>query len=117
VNIAHLTGGACDPCVRTFFDQVCPFLFDHRAAFCEEAGGRYAFELAGAGAWTLDFARRAVEEGARDAQLIVRMRAADFARLLQGELNLTAALADGRFAFEGERDRFEVLAAFTRPIA
>jgi putative sterol carrier protein len=92
---------------RTFFDDVCPRLLKTRTA---TDTARFGFTIDGAGAWTIDLAKRAVTPGtAADVDASLAMSSADFSTMLAGELDLLAAIQSGTLRLSGAAQKLALL--------
>jgi putative sterol carrier protein len=97
-----------------FFTEVAPKL----VAMPErrEAGGHatFVFRLSGSEAseWTLDLRRGKVHRGAiAKAEMVVEMDSDDFSKMMRRELDVSAAMTDGRIKWQGEIEHWDKLAA------
>lgn len=81
---------------RVVFEEVFADLLAAQEDMCARIGGRYAFVVDDAGAWTLDFDAARVFRGPDPlARVTVRCSAADFDALLRGRLELNRLNVDG----------------------
>lgn len=101
-----------------FFDDVVPQILKAQKEPCASLGGTYGIQLFGdnGGAWTLDFAQGSLASGTSDdTDLYVEMKAADFAAMMKGTLDVEKAALDGKIQFEGDPSLFANLAAILQP--
>ncbi len=93
---------------RHFFEHVCPPTLGSPS---EETGATICFEIEGAGAWTIDLGAADVTVGARtDVACRVRLTRSAFAGLVDGTLNVPAAIEDRSFACFGDPTLLERVA-------
>jgi len=94
--------------IAAMFDSALPALLSAQRARCAQIGGEYGFDIGGegGGAWTLDFVAATVARGLpKKATLTIAMPASDFEKLLKGQLDVTAALKEGRVRITGDSKR------------
>jgi alkyl sulfatase BDS1-like metallo-beta-lactamase superfamily hydrolase len=94
--------------ITNMFDKAIPALLAAQRARCAQIGGTYGFDLFGdgGGAWTLDFAAATVTKGiAPKATLTLSLPAADFERMMNGSLDVTEAIKEGRLRIGGDAKR------------
>ena len=113
------TATASPVTAHEFFTSICPKTLELHAAICAKVGGRYAFQLlgAGGGAWTLNFLDARVDDGVTDGgwDLYLEMETADFNELLKGTLDVEGAAAAGRLRVGGDVALFTNLIAVLEP--
>lgn len=101
-----------------FFNDLVPKILEAQKAACQTLGGTYGVQLFGenGGAWTLDYANATLHSGVLDSvDFYLEMKAADFASLMKGTLDVVKAAKEGRVSFEGDPQAFNNLAAVLQP--
>lgn len=96
---------------RAFFTELCPVVLNHQRAACEAIGATVGFLVldseggSDGGSWLLDLPRCAVIEGeAAAGDLYLQITAPDLAAMLQGTLDIAAAVAEERIIVDGDTD-------------
>ena len=92
---------------KRFFEVVVPRLLTAMRATCADLGGRYAVDVEGHGAWTLDFPAAQVVPGSAGADVTVFLDVAQFASLSSASVELAKLVADKSVRTEGDASRIE----------
>lgn len=97
---------------RAYFEDIVPRLLRSRPLQGELAA-RIGFRLHGesGGSWTIDGVDGRVLAGIQDPRATLTADVGTFESMLAGNLDVIAALADGRLQISGERSLFSGLAA------
>jgi alkyl sulfatase BDS1-like metallo-beta-lactamase superfamily hydrolase len=91
-----------------FFEAALPRVLSTLRATCKDLGGRYAIEVEGHGAWTLDFPGASVRAGrAADADVTLWLSEPQFQSLTKANVELARVVADGTVRCEGDRAKIE----------
>lgn len=90
---------APDP--RSFFVELLPKLLQHRTSGGESIG--FILDGGEGGSWTIDLARGEVLDGAADAPCSMSLASEDFARMMNGKLDVVGALQSGEIRISGTR--------------
>lgn len=92
---------------KAFFGSMAPRVLSIMRATCAELGGRYAVDVEGQGAWTLDFPTASIAPGNERADVVVRFTPEQFALLSTSRVELKKLVADGIVRCEGDVSRIE----------
>src|SRR5688500_18993017 len=87
---------------KRFFQVVVPRILPVKPATGGDLGGRYAVDVEGHGAWTLDFPSASVVAGRDDADVTVFLNVEQFASLSSASVELAKLVADKTVRTEGD---------------
>ena len=93
------------PSVRAFFEETLRVAIEAQPETCARIGGRYNFTVVGegGGAWTVDFIRARIEEGASsEATVHLTADVAVFQGILAGNFDPLDVLGTDRLRIEGD---------------
>lgn len=92
---------------KKFFEVIVPRVLTIMRATCTDMGGRYAVEVDGHGAWSLDFPTASVVPGKEGADVTVSLSRPQFDSLSSSSVELAKLVADGAVKCEGDVKRIE----------
>lgn len=92
---------------KRFFEVVVPRVLTLMRATCADLGGRYAVDVEGHGAWSLDFPTASVVPGKEGADVTVFLSRDQFASLSSSKVELAKLVADRAVKCEGDAGKIE----------
>lgn len=96
------------PTPEQFFGSAVPRVLSIMRATCKDLGGRYAIEVEGHGAWTLDFPNAAVQTGRMEpVDVTVTLTPAQFASLTGANVELAKLVRDKTVRTDGDVSKIE----------
>lgn len=92
---------------KRFFEVVVPRVLTIMRATCTDLGGRYAVDVAGHGAWSLDFPTASVLPGKDGADVTLYLSLEQFASLSSSKVELAKLVAEGTVKADGDVGKIE----------
>src|SRR5687767_8325110 len=106
-SVANATAATAE----VFFLDACPAVLAARREAAAALGGVVAFDVHGAGAWSIDFGRAAIDPYVRaDADLSIRIARDEFELLLKRDIDFTSPELADRIELRGDLSMIERLA-------